>query len=158
MGNTWPFLVLWMILLPASIVSNILLGTSVDLQLMTKIVGIGSLVYMGLEYSIDFLKNKELPKGQGSVENMNRNKWVVSIWIGYAFITVILNSVLASEDGKDLINNEDLSTVILWAGTITIEFLAGNKGNSLATNALGSELKIIKCDDTKIDNTVNIGK
>jgi hypothetical protein len=124
-SKTWPFLVYWMIILPILVALEYLNPIGIDLKLVVYLVGGCCIAYMGGEYVNDFIKNKSMDAGIGNIENIERHKLLVSIWILYSALALAASYIFK----VDLKVTNDILT---FAASLTVAYVSGNKANKSA--------------------------
>jgi hypothetical protein len=131
-SQTIPILVIWLVYLLAIIVWRMFLvknentGTEFELKTLVWVAGGATFAYMLGGHVTDFIRNKSLPSGIGEIKDINRYKLLVYFWIFISFVASIAYfkfNVLA-------IPHSDILTI---SGFISIEYIAGNRSNKVAT-------------------------
>ena len=139
-SKTLPTLIFWMVYLCLCIGLKVILKNSVhNLSYLAIIAGVATFTYMGLEYSDAFIKNSQLPTGRGKIVNINRYRFLVYAWNIISIAVSLCYYIFKTEN---LPHNEVMGV----AGILSIEFIAGNKLNRVATT-LDGKVKEMKEED-----------
>jgi hypothetical protein len=133
-SKTWPFLIFWVLIMPVSIVVETMFNKGLDLQSIILITAGCSFAYMGFEYVSEFIKNKSLDSsGIAKIDNIERYKFIIIIWITYTILSLIGSYFW-------LINIEITNKIAIFTGSLTAEYISGNKITKSAISS-NKELK-----------------
>jgi hypothetical protein len=131
-SQTIPILVIWLVYLAAIIVWRIILakttntGSEFDLKTLVWVAGGATFAYMLGGHVTDFIRNKSLPSGIGEIKDISRYKLLVYFWIGVSLVA----SVAYLQFNVLAIPHSDILTI---SGFISVEYIAGNRSNKVAT-------------------------
>jgi hypothetical protein len=138
-SNTIPVVIIWCVYLALVIILRIIIhgkdntGSEFDLKTLTWVVGGATFSYMLGGHVTSFLQNKSLPSGFGEIKDINRYKTIVWFWIAVTLIGMIAYFAF----NVDAIPHTDILSI---SGFISIEYIAGNRCNKIATN-MGENVK-----------------
>jgi len=132
-SKTLPNVIIWMLYVIGCVVMRYFFrDVMYNLEYVVICAGAASFTYMGLEYSNAFIKNAALESGSGKLDNIGRYQWIVMFWVLTSILFTIMYFVFGMED----LPHKDTMVI---AGTLTTEYIAGNKANSIATTIDGKK-------------------
>jgi hypothetical protein len=131
-SQTIPTLLIWLAYLAAVLIWRIIAaksannGEDFDLKYLVWVAGGATFAYMLGGHATDFIRNKALPSGIGEVNDIARYKALVYFWIAISLI----GTVAYMKFNVLSIPHTDILTI---AGFISVEYIAGNRANKIAT-------------------------
>lgn len=124
-SKTWPFLLYWMAILPMIIALEYFNPIGIDLKMLVYLVGGCCIAYMGGEYANDFIKNKSLIDGVGKIDNIDRHRNLIAIWILYSALSLAASYKFDLDLGVT-------SEITTFAAFLSLAYISGNKVNKSA--------------------------
>lgn len=125
-SKTLMVVIWWTVLLPVVVALQYCFNTEEDLVMFVYYAAGMTLAYMGYEYASDFIKNRSLPSGLGSIENINRYQTFIWIWNAYAAAAIVAHFVLGMATVPWI-------EIVMAAGALSLAYVSGNKVNKIAT-------------------------
>jgi len=131
-SNTIPMLIIWLVYTAAIIIWRMFFtseendGTKFDLQTLVWVAGGATFSYMVGGHVADFIKNKGLPKDIGEIKDIQRYKALTYFWI----VLSLISSIAYFKFNVQMLPHTD---ILIIAGVISCEYIAGNRANKIAT-------------------------
>jgi hypothetical protein len=90
--------------------------------------GLGTFIYLGIEYSNAIFMNTKQPAGVGEVANLGLYKTLAYIWLAYYLLAVAISAFVK------IVPPMPLNELATFAGTVMLAYVAGQKGSKLSVN------------------------
>ena len=135
-SSTLSFLYVWLLMLPVMVLVQTFVSTLpptapgyglvLPLALFVQFTGLGSLAYLGLEYTSQFIENRKLPSGSGEVKNLKRYQLLSSVWMAYLLLAILTSLFVR------IVPPLPLTELTTYAGIIMVAYVGGQKSAKLS--------------------------
>lgn len=134
-SKTFPFIMMWLLAYPIIYVLELKFKLGIKVSYFLYIAAGVCFAYMCGEFTADIFRNMVEPGRTGKIENIEHHRGIVAIWILYAFLASAYSYVFK------IVAPDEANQTIMFAGMLTMEYIAGTKSNKAVINKKEEEEK-----------------